>query len=579
MQGFYFADIFFGMIIAFRKLVYIKSFAMKYFVPFLLILTVWQSAAQERLFSRQLNNSSYNVFAPSISGDGKSILFIGEFNMDGEPVMYFSENKGGWSEHQDLPKSISLTKVNNMYGHFLDYSGKRIYFSNRRSGSYSIWYSDRREDGSWGVPDKLPEPISSMEHEISPSLDPEGNEMYFCRCEKVDPYTSKGCKIYYSRLEGEEWSEPEALPDYINFGNTAAPKILNDESTLYYSVQTAKGDYDMYMTRKDGGVWSRPVAMEFVNSEHDEVFVSVNFYGVLMTMGRMSNGKYQLFDVVVPEQFRSHEYALMDFELERDYEQFYVRMKLFGESGELIKQDKLTAGNVKIILPEGQKYHLLIQPAHASRVFYSRVIDVTDLSRAIRLEEPIKIVSVNRGDSFIVEGFKFSAEYPYISDQPEDLYRSLSLFLRGNKDKQIEMNLVMTNYKEDSVMGVDMTEVRIDSTLLEMAPDTVWADGTIPMDALEMSIAKDTILVDSLSAESTIELDSGSNIIPMFTLLPRSRWVKTYTYHNDRTEKEAETMKTILESLGVPAENIFINGLVEMPVENKPERFIRINIK
>ncbi|MFN4299537.1 MAG: OmpA family protein [Thermaurantimonas sp.] len=237
--------------------------------------------------------------------------------------------------------------------------GKRMYFAARKrtggSGGYDIWYSDRREDGTWSTP-KLIEALSTQKDEVLWSLSPDAqvallggkhagrfgkDDIYYsvrnaegrdwsqpCNlgaaintkayegqaCMAADGQTilfvsnrpggSGKMDIYMSRLTPAGWSVPVNLGSTINTaGNEMYPKLSADGKTLYFTSNGHRGfgGYDIFMARRlDDSYtqWSSPVNMgPYINTILDEYDFSITTEGNLAYFFRRSSTKKTNTDI------------------------------------------------------------------------------------------------------------------------------------------------------------------------------------------------------------------------------------------------------------------------------------------
>jgi peptidoglycan-associated lipoprotein len=109
--------------------------------------------------------------------------------------------------------------------------------------------------------------------------------LYFTRCE-AGKREKKGCKIMYSKMTGDKWSEPvnlKILPDSLV---AAHPAISPDGTTLYFVSDLAGGfgGKDIWKVTRSGsgGAWSQPVNLgPDINTPGDELFPYVREDGTL----------------------------------------------------------------------------------------------------------------------------------------------------------------------------------------------------------------------------------------------------------------------------------------------------------
>ena len=253
----------------------------------------------ERPLPPNINQPSINLFAPFISGNGKVLIYLSDYADDGHHTMYFSTREGfEWEDGKEVNKLVNRPALNFRGGYALDYTGDKLYFTSRKSGlgGFDIWESERNGN-DWKAPGNLGSPLNSRENEASPVVTPDGERMYFMRCAEMSPYGgAKDCRIMYSDLRNGRWSEPQPLPDNINTGNSQTPRIMGDGETLIFSSDRfgGKGGLDLFYTRYDGTSWSDPVALDFLNTDRDDSFISVPAKGRYAYVSKKGPRDYEL---------------------------------------------------------------------------------------------------------------------------------------------------------------------------------------------------------------------------------------------------------------------------------------------
>ena len=216
---------------------------MRYKIWFFLCFMVHLGYSQAKLrqLPHNVNRPSINVYAPYISGDDKSLLFLSDFTDDGELSMFYTYKvrAGQWKDPVAIHKSINRPKLNYTGGYALSFDGDMLFFTSKRTGGiagYDIWYSEKSGNGGWSAPKNLGRPINSLKHEGNPSLSPDGRYLYFMRCDAMSQNRASQCIIMRSEKVKGIWQAPEALPEVINTGDTQTPRILADGESLIFST-------------------------------------------------------------------------------------------------------------------------------------------------------------------------------------------------------------------------------------------------------------------------------------------------------------------------------------------------------
>lgn len=262
---------------------------------------------------KNLSDPSATEYAPSISADGKTIIF--ETNKGGSYKLFESKfTSGDW----EVPTPIA--NVNNfgdstdlIGGPSISFDGNTLYFfANIGYGGSSDIYFSTREKAGWSVPQAIGAPINSTSYEAFPSISADGRYLYFVRQNEEGPQ-SKDLKnfggVCYSIWRAEKnsdgtWKEPIPLPNPINFDCEKAPKIMADGKTLIFSSNRpgGLGDYDMYQsTFTPLGEWSTPVPLTYANSAQSDQLPTIAAQGDLMYF--VFNNE-DIYSVVIPPNLR-----------------------------------------------------------------------------------------------------------------------------------------------------------------------------------------------------------------------------------------------------------------------------------
>ncbi len=165
-----------------------------------------------------------------------------------KPVMYKPENLG-----------ININTPNQEYLPTITADDSTLIFT-RRSNQEDFYISKRTATG-WDKAVTLSSSINTTGNEGAQCISPDGQYLYFAGCSRADGFGK--CDIYYSKLEGNEWSKPVNLGEPVNTMYwESQPSISPDGKTLYF-VSDRKGgygSYDIYRSTYLGeGKWSRPV--------------------------------------------------------------------------------------------------------------------------------------------------------------------------------------------------------------------------------------------------------------------------------------------------------------------------------
>lgn len=133
--------------------------------------------------------------------------------------------------------------------------GQRLYFISTRhdpkNEDFDIWMVDRRRDGTWSAPVRLPNPVNSPGAELLPRVDDRGN-LYF-GSDRAGGYGQSD--IYRARdIGGGRWKVSNVGPPVSTAANEYEGEIARDGRTLV--VVADRGDRShLYRYQLRQGPW------------------------------------------------------------------------------------------------------------------------------------------------------------------------------------------------------------------------------------------------------------------------------------------------------------------------------------
>ena len=173
------------------------------FICLLLSTNSSVSQVKMRKLPANVNQPSINLFAPAISGDGATLVYLSDYTDDGEHSMNFTTRKtvSSWNEPIEISKLVNRPTLNYRGGYCLSFDGDMLLFTSRKSGlgGFELWYSER-QGSNWGAPVNFGKPINSVSNEGTPSLSQDGQYLYYMRCNRMtEKQGASGCTLYVSK--------------------------------------------------------------------------------------------------------------------------------------------------------------------------------------------------------------------------------------------------------------------------------------------------------------------------------------------------------------------------------------------
>lgn len=444
-----------------------------------------------------VNSDQFTEFAPSVSADGKTMIF--ESDREKGWKLFESKLQGkAWTEPAQIESINRYGRKNDLIGGpSLSHDGNTLYFFaffSLHSVSEDIYYSVREGD-SWSEPINMGAPINTDEYEGFPSISADGNTIYFIRINEQNPYNAQfdePCFTIYrsDRDSNGRWTFPRPLPAEVNSGCERSPRIMPDSRTLVFSSirEGGKGNYDLYQTTVDDqGVWAPPVALDFVNSVGNDQAPSISASGDLMYYYSSED----IYSVTIPHEYRQYlnitvqGYVMDHFTRTPLTADFVVRD---ANSGKLLSSipNNTTDGWYSLVLTKGREYEVEVRRSNYEvKRFRYDLRDVTEY-REENLNVPLK-------STFGMEFRTTDRDLPEMELDPDInvINKSLTLdfstfrvspdsksFIEIPLRDQYEVSVALENYN-DTTFVVDTDDIRHGEFLtlqIPLTPERVEVD-------------------------------------------------------------------------------------------------------
>jgi outer membrane protein OmpA-like peptidoglycan-associated protein len=218
-------------------------------------------------------NTSVSEYFPTITLDGKTLVFTRRVNHFNEDFFESVRNGGSWGKSSVLLGNINTNQ--NEGAQNISQDGQWLIFTgcNFRDGygSCDLYISYLTSEG-WSTPENLGNRINTEFWDSGPSLSPDKRDLYFA---SRRPGGYGGSDIYVShRTAGGRWSDPENLGPEINTaGDEGTPFIHADNQTLYFTSNghPGYGGDDLFLSRKCDNEWGTAENLGFpINTIENE---------------------------------------------------------------------------------------------------------------------------------------------------------------------------------------------------------------------------------------------------------------------------------------------------------------------
>ena len=180
---------------------------------------------------------------------------------DGKEIFLYRDTKHGDiylanREDDTWTRPMPIKEINTGYQESsacFSFDKQTIYFVSDKPGGYGgrdIYYSNKKDDGTWGIPLNLGRTINTKYDEERLYIHPNGKTIFFS---SKGHNSMGGYDIFLSELdENGEWGKPENLGYPINGPDDEISFVITAEGNRgYYSSYRpgGKGDRDIYLIR------------------------------------------------------------------------------------------------------------------------------------------------------------------------------------------------------------------------------------------------------------------------------------------------------------------------------------------
>ncbi len=486
-----------------------------------------------------INHTTVNNFAPYISLDGNTLVYVADMGEDYSYTLCSSTRVGvNWQDPIVLPKTVN-SRLNFLKGYGLSPDGKTLYISSRRDngmGGFDL-YTSNFTGLIWTNPVNMLLPANSKSNEACPSISLDNTMMFYMRCDKMDETKADECKLLMMmRKSNGQWDAPVELPASINSGNSQAPRMMADGETLIFSsnkLQPNKGGMDLYMSKLNNGLWSAPQPLDFANTTGDDVFVSATSIGRYLLKDTKGLHNNELVEVLFPQEIRPKGIMKVEGLISgpQDPSSTFVTVFNNKDQKKFFSTKPGKDGAFVSYFKEGGIYDLSVDPEKDNYAFFSKRFDLTVENFPLLEKVNIVLKPAAPGDDFELDGISFKPSTAELTSSSNQELRRLTRLIQGNPDKFFSIMVTLNGYQKDSVRSnPDLTEVHLDSLKFPVR---------YKIDSVTTGM-RDSVVVKS-------------------------------TYHNDRTLRQAKAIGDYLLSQGVPAGHVSHSGkaIVETVPENR----------
>ncbi|NOT37067.1 MAG: OmpA family protein [Saprospiraceae bacterium] len=219
-------------------------------------------------------NSDFSEYLPSLTADGRTMVFTRKINNDNEDLFIsYKQDDGQWTSPVDI---IELNTSFNEGAPAISPDGNTLVFvscDRKESHGGCDLYISYKTDKGWSPAANFGDKINSPAYETQPCFSDNGKILVFCS-NRIGGLGGRDLWLSFKNKDNT-WVKPINLgPDINTPENEECPFLHSDNKTLYFSSDghPGMGDKDIFMSRmKTLTQWSTPINIGFpINSPLDE---------------------------------------------------------------------------------------------------------------------------------------------------------------------------------------------------------------------------------------------------------------------------------------------------------------------
>ncbi|GAB2619188.1 hypothetical protein GCM10027035_14250 [Emticicia sediminis] len=244
-----------------------------------------EAIAQSNLKSigTPINTREYREHAFSISGDGKTFVFVQD-RPDGTKVFMSTraDKSAAWETPQLIKTITDKVQKGKIMGTSLTFDGRELYFDAilpSGFGDRDIFYA-KRMGNEWSDTQNVGEPLNTAMYEGSPSVSQDGKMLFFVR-EKFEKYrNTESCYTIWvaNKTDDGNWTNFEKMGEPINSECERNVTLMPDSRSLIFSSIRGggAGGFDLYQTElQEDGSWTFPKDVDFLNTSNHEEYTAI----------------------------------------------------------------------------------------------------------------------------------------------------------------------------------------------------------------------------------------------------------------------------------------------------------------
>lgn len=439
-------------------------------------------------------NTADPEYFPTLTVDGQTMLFTRLVtdervqNPNKKQEDFFVSNLSGnrvWEKAFPMPPSINT--VQNEGAPTISADGRSLIFvacamndageygENRQGKGSCDLFITKRLGNRWSNPENLPGFVNTNKWESQPSLSADGKTLYFIRGLKNSKQQNDADIFVSTLLDDGRWGAPTRLPNTINTDQTEESVLIHpDGKTLYFSSRGHKGlgGLDIFVARLDeNGNWGTPENMGYpINTRFDENSLMVDANGELAFFASNRTGGFGDLDIYyfeLPEKFKPirtlyFDGLVFDKTTKKPLPGKFSLIDLkTGKEVTRAEADQLT-GNFTVSLPLNGDYALNV--SYPGYNFYSANFNMKLPENQEVVHMDVPLIPVNTIETITLNNVFFALNQAILQQESFIELAKLISFLKANPSLTIEIG-GHTDTRGDEKENQKLAELRAKSVV------------------------------------------------------------------------------------------------------------------
>ncbi|MFP5470455.1 MAG: OmpA family protein [Bacteroidia bacterium] len=325
--------------------------------------------------------------------------------------------------------------------------------------------------------------------EAQPSISADGKTLYYA---KIGPDTQMHDIYFSERQEDGSWGIGQPIGNIINtLGNDKSPFIHSDSKTLYFVSQVqpeygrfGAGDYDIYFTRQneETGEWEKPQNIGYpINTTGNEEGMIVSLDGekavFFSDKQKVREGGRDIYTFDIPPYAKPEKVIIVKgqavFETEEQKENAKIEIHYADETKKPKEVDLKTdeEGTYVVVVNVGKEPEdVLLTVKSEGTAFESKLITKKVVEETALVKSDLKIQSLKPNSSYTINDILYQTSSADLEESSKLILKQFAIYLSQNPNLVVEIsghtddvgndneNLVLSDSRAKTVMHFLITQ-------------------------------------------------------------------------------------------------------------------------